>query len=259
MNKRSVMAPLNPKPPPEEVVAQEPKDLEDDIFDLPPAKNDAVADATEKLEAVRIEEHPVKNSPPSKPKGKGRDYSHLSKAREKSLETRRRKKEEKAKLDTDAQAYKERMEYERLCEKFNKQPVPKVVSKPVADQGRSQASAEPPPPVEQPVESYQHKGSANSEAYTGQSVIDYDRIVNGVTNSLTKNELYFKDLEAKIREDERKKGEEQMKLWQQDQHRKQRSQQAYGILSGNSRRNQVFDRTSALRNSYTARYKNNWY
>ncbi len=268
MNKRSVMAPLNPKPPPEEVKAEEQKDLEDDIFDLP--KNDAVADVAEKLDAVRIEEHPDKNPPAPKPKaesqtqksapsGRKRDYSHLTKAREKSLETRRRKKQEKEKLDTDAQAYKERMEYERLCEKFNKQPVPKVVSKPVADQGRSQASAEPPPPVEQPVESYQHKGSANSEAYTGQSVIDYDRIVNGVTNSLTKNELYFKELETKIREDERKKSAEQMKLWQQDQHRKQRSQQAYGILSGNSRRNQVFDRTSALRNSYTARYKNNWY
>lgn len=242
MNKRSVMAPLNPKPPPEEVVAEEPKDLEDDIFDLS-KKNDAVSDVAEKLDAVRVEEHPVKNSPPSKPKGK-RDYSHLTKAREKSLEARRRKKEEKAKLDTDAQAYKERMEYERLCEKFNKQPVPKVVSKP-----------EPPPPVEQVAPVYEHKGSAN----VNSSTIDYDRIVNGVTNSLTKSELYFKELETKIREDERKKGEEQMKLWQQDQHRKQRSQQAYGILSGNSRRNQVFDRTSALRNSYTARYKNNWY
>lgn len=252
MNKRNVMAPLNPKPPPEEVVPEEPKDLEDDIFDLP--KNDAVSDVAEKLDAVRIEEHPVKNTPAPKPKAK-RDYSHLTKAREKSLEARRRKKEEKAKLDTDAQAYKERMEYERLCEKFNKQPVPEVVSKPVADQGRSQASAEPPPPVEQVAPVYEHKGSAN----VNSSTIDYDRIVNGVTNSLTKNELYFKELETKIREDERKKGEEQMKLWQQDQHRKQRSQQAYGILSGNSRRNQVFDRTSALRNSYTARYKNNWY
>jgi len=256
------MAPLNPKPPPEEVVAEEPKDLEDDIFDLPPSdKRDAISDVAEKLETVRIEEHPVKNPPTSRvadtktapkqsqSKGKGRDYSHLTKAREKSLEARRRKKEEKAKLDTDAQAYKERMEYERLCEKFNKQPVPKVVERPVV------SKPEPPPPVEQVAPVYEHKGSAN----VNSSTIDYDRIVNGVTNSLTKNELYFKELETKIREDERKKGEEQMKLWQQDQHRKQRSQQAYGMLSGNSRRNQVFDRTSALRNSYTARYKNNWY
>ncbi len=236
------MAPLNPKPSPEEVAAEEPKDLEDDIFDLS-KKNDPVADVAEKLETVRIEEHPVKNPPASKPKAK-RDYSHLTKAREKSLEARRRKKEEKSKLDTDAQAYKERMEYERLCEKFNKQPVPKVVSKP-----------EPPPPVEQVAPVYEHKGSAN----VNSSTIDYDRIVSGVTNSLTKSELYFKELETKIREDERKKSAEKMKLWEQDQHRKQRSQQAYGMLSGNSRRNQVFDRTSALRNSYTARYKNNWY
>ncbi len=248
------MAPLNPKPSPEEVAAEEPKDLEDDIFDLS-KKNDPVADVTESVkqialgkqgrtaDAVRIEEPPIPNTPAPKPKAK-RDYSHLTKAREKSLEARRKKKEEKSKLDTDAQAYKERMEYERLCEKFNKQPVPKVVSKP-----------EPPPPVEQVAPVYEHKGSAN----VNSSTIDYDRIVSGVTNSLTKSELYFKELETKIREDERKKSAEKMKLWEQDQHRKQRSQQAYGMLSGNSRRNQVFDRTSALRNSYTARYKNNWY
>jgi len=248
MKKREVMRPLNPPPPePEEVVEQEPKDLEeDDIFDLP-KRNDPVADVTEKLETTTIEEPRVQNTPTNKPK---RDYSHLTKAREKSLETRRRKKEEKAKLDTDAQAYKERMEYERLCQKFGKQPVPQVVSKP-----------EPPPPVEQvrDPEPYQHKGSANSEAYTEKSVIDYDRIVNGVTQSLTKNEQYFREMEMKIREDERKKSTEQMRVWQQDQHRKQQTQQAYSILSGSHKRNQVFDRTKSLRDSYTARYKNNWY
>jgi len=252
------MAPLNPPPPPEEVVAQEPKELEEDIFALP-TKNDPVADITESVKEVRIEEPPITNTPTPKPKAK-RDYSHLTKAREKSLEARRRKKEEKAKLDTDAQAYKERMEYERLCQKFGKQPVPQVVSKP-----------EPPPPsrqtqsrlpsdaVEQPTEPYQHKGSANSEAYTGKSMIDYDRIVNGVTQSLTKNEQYFREMEMKIREDERKKSAEQMRVWERDQHRKRTTQQAYGILSGNSRRNQVFDRTKSLRDSYTQRYKNNWY
>lgn len=245
MKKRNVMAPLNPPPSPEEVMAQEPKDLEDDIFDLP-KKNDPVADVTESVKQVRIEEPPITNTPAPKPKAK-RDYSHLTKAREKSLEARRRKKEEKAKLDTDAQAYKERVEYERLCQKFGKQPVPQVVAKPE------------PPPVEQVADPYQHKGSANSEAYTSRSMIDYDRIVNGVTQSLTKNEQYFREMEMKIREDERKKSAEQMRVWQQDQHRKRTTQQAYGILSGNSRRNQVFDRTKNLRDTYTQRYKNNWY
>ena len=246
MKKRNVMAPLNPPPPEEEVVVEEPKDLEDDIFDLS-KKNDPVADVTESVKQVRIEEPPIPNTPAPKPKAK-RDYSHLTKAREKSLEARRRKKEEKAKLDTDAQAYKERMEYERLCQKFGKQPVPEVVAKP-----------EPPPPVEQVADPYQHKGSANSEAYTGKSMIDYDRIVNGVTQSLTKNEQYFREMEMKIREDERKKSAEQMRVWERDQHRKRTTQQAYGILSGNHKRNQVFDRTKNLRDTYTQRYKNNWY
>ena len=104
MKKREVMAPLKPPPPQEEVVEQEPKDLEDDIFDLP-KKNDPVTDVTESVKEVRIQEPsqqtqsrfpsgaPIQNTSAPKPKAK-RDYSHLTKAREKSLEARRRKKEQ---------------------------------------------------------------------------------------------------------------------------------------------------------------------
>ena len=239
MKKRQVMMNLEPPTTQNEEgsIEVEPADLDDkDIFSLP-KKDESVQEITNEMEKIDLETPTTKKT--------GRDYSHLTKAREKSLEARRKKKEEKEKLDVDAQAYKERMEYERLCKKFNKDPVPQRV-----------AEVRQPEPEPEP---YEHKGSANVEAYSAQSVIDYDRIVNGVTSSLSKNEKYFRDMEMKIREDERKKNADEMKKWQQDQHRKQQANNAMSLLSGGRRRNNVFDRTQSLRDSYTQRYKNNWY
>ena len=161
---------------------------------------------------------------------------------------------EKKKIDKDAQEYKERLEYEKLCKKYGKTPVPETVPPP-----------QPVGPVSASIEesAYKHKGSARVEADTRDNMYDYDRIINGVAEKFKKNEQYFRQLETDIRADERRKAEEsyktQMRKWEQDQHRRHQAEAAYGILSQGARKNQVFERTRNLRDSYTQRYKSGWY
>ncbi len=251
MKKREVMKPLPPKVEKVEETPVPKADLDDkEIFELPPPKVEKEPPLPPVEEVPPIEEVPS-TSEKVKPK---RDYSHLTAARAKSIEARRKKAEDKKKLDKDAQEYKERLEYEKLCKKYGKTPVPENL---------------PPPPsvgtVSTSIEetSYKHKGSARVEADTRDSMYDYDKIINGVAGKLQKNEQYFKQLETDIRADERRKTEDtyktQMRKWEQDQHRKHQADQAYGILSGSARKNQVFERTRNIRDTYTQRYKQGWY
>ena len=95
------------------------------------------------------------------------------------------------------------------------------------------------------------------------SMIDYDRLIGGVADRLSQQNSYFTQLEKDIRADERKKAEatyqEQLRAWEKQQHRQYQREQAYGAMSQNYKRNQVFDRSAKLRDTYTQRYKNNWY
>ena len=186
---------------------------------------------------------------------KTRDYSHLQKAREKSLESRRKKAKEKEQLDQDVVAYKEKLEYERLCKKYGKTPIPD--NKPVSV----------PQPAPQPVVREQPAPkttpSVRPEYDTTDRGIDYDRLIGGVAERLQKQNAYFTQVEADIRADERKKADKdyqaQLRTWEQQQHNQRRRQDTLGALSQSHRRNQVFDRSSKLLQSYTQRYKDNWY
>ena len=104
---------------------------------------------------------------------------------------------------------------------------------------------------------YRAKGSS-------QFSVDYDRIINGVRDTFLRDQEFMSQYEEDIRQDEKRKADatykEQMKKWEQDQHRRKQAQSnAYGALSGRARSNNVFERTKGLQQRYTERYKNGWY
>ena len=274
------MAPIKKAPPPQEMEKQR-RDLDDqEIFALP--KNERPPTTQSEVPSTKTDQEALQETPvlpesgqpdiqdkPVKQK-KQRDYSHLQKAREKSLEARRRKAQEKKQLQSDVDAYKEKLEFERLSKKFNKTsitenevpatPAPqrKVVPQPPADEIPYQA---PPEKKAQPVP--QSVASVNPRHDMSGSMIDYDRLIGGVADRLSQQNSYFTQLEKDIRADERKKAEatyqEQLRAWEKQQHRQYQREQAYGAMSQNYKRNQVFDRSAKLRDTYTQRYKNNWY
>ena len=237
MKTRNILQPVKSQPPPTaEPVEELTKDLDDaQIFDLPPVKQ-------EKPPVEMVNEPP----PPETPKPK-KKYAHLEEARKKSLESRRRKAQEKKQLMSEVDEYKEKLEFERLAKKYNK----------------SQPAPAPEPVIEREVPVQKSVASTKPEHDMSGSMIDYDRLIGGVADRLTKQNEYFSQLERDIRADERKRAEatyqEQLKSWEQQQHRQYRREQAYNALSSSHRRNTVFDRTAKLRESYTQRYKDNWY
>ena len=267
---------------PTEIPQPERRDLDDkEIFALP--KNEPAQKVQRQSEQTHQEvlpetsdtpqiQEPTIQDKPVKQK-KQRDYSHLQKAREKSLEARRRKAEEKKQLQSDVDAYKEKLEFERLSKKFNKTSITDN-QVPMTPQPQRKA-----PPdrqvVEQKIENYQvpeqkktqpvpaNVASVNPQHDMSGSLIDYDRLIGGVADRLSQQNQYFSQLERDIRADERKKAEatyqEQLKSWEKQQHRQYQREQAYGAMSQSYKRNQVFDRSAKLRDTYTQRYKNNWY
>ena len=88
-------------------------------------------------------------------------------------------------------------------------------------------------------------------------MIDYDRLIGGVADRMSRQNSQYAQLEKDIRADERKKADATYK--EQMQSIQRRQSQAYGALSTGYKQNQVFDRSSKLRETYTQRYKNNWY
>tara|TARA_R110002153_G_scaffold204749_1_gene357539 strand:- start:560 stop:1417 length:858 start_codon:yes stop_codon:yes gene_type:complete len=283
MNKRTVLAPVK-KPVektiiPEDTPVSEPRDFDDkDIFALPKnatssskSKNQSYEEnqtsdgagngTTESPDTLPTEHQMSAETKQSTVKNKKRDYSHLTKAREKSLEARRKKAQEKDKMQVEIDAYKEKLEFERLTKKFSVAQVDPGVRVTAAAQPEMQYE----PPIEkktQPVP--KSVASVNPHHDMSGSMFDYDRLIGGVADRLSQQNDYYAQLESDIRADERKKAEttyqEQLKSWEKQQHRHhQREQQAYGALSQTHRRNNVFDRSAKLRETYTERYKNNWY
>ena len=260
MNKRSVLAPVKKSVPEAETPAPVQRDLDDkEIFALPEHQKAPIPETIPEDTPIQT---PAPDTPPTKQK-KTRDYSHLTKAREKSLEARRKKAEEKNRLQSEVDAYKEKLEFERLSKKFNKSSITQN-EVPTAPPAKPTPKVEYEPPIEkktQPVP--QSVASVNPHHDMSGSMIDYDRLIGGVADRLSQQNSYYTQLENDIRMDERKKAEatyqEQLKAWEKQQHRQHQREQAYGAMSSNYRRNQVFDRSSKLRDTYTQRYKNNWY
>lgn len=272
-SRRNIMAPVKKaveQPQPVPVQAPE-REMNEEIFELP--KNEGSTKSKSKRQSKKayqedvspeIPETIVEDREPDLPSQtpqavkKKRDYSHLAKAREKSLEARRKKKAEKESLMSDVDAYKEKLEYERLLKKYGKMEI-----------SPSQAKAPPPQPQYEPPPQKradpvpQRAVSVRPEVDMSNSVIDYDRLIGGVAERLSKQNDYYAQVEKDIRADERKKADkhyqEQLKSWEQQQHRQHQREQSYNVLSGSYRRNQVFDRTKKLRDAYTERYKNGWY
>lgn len=267
MNKRSVLAPVK-KPVVEATPLEvQRRDLDDkEIFALP--KNDtsakkskvksneedqtAVDDAEDNI--PEIQEPPISDTPDVKEK-KAKRYAHLEKARQRSLEARRKKAEEKSRLQSDVDAYKEKLEFERLSKKFSALKAPEPAPAPVAQYE---------PPVEkQTAPVAKSMASVNPSHDMSSSMIDYDKLIGGVAERLQSQNSYYAQLESDIRADERKKAEatynEQLKSWEGQQHRQHQREQAYSAISSHHKRNNVFDRSARLRDTYTQRYKNNWY
>lgn len=279
MNKRSVLAPVKKPVEQAEIPQPERRDLDDkEIFALPknePTPSSQVKGIKENKEVLpqtasntEIQE-PIIQTQPVKQK-KQRDYSHLQKAREKSLEARRRKAEEKKQLQSDVDAYKEKLEFERLSKKYGKTSISQN-EVPMTPEPQRKVAPQPEQKVENYVVPEQKKpqpvpsnvASVNPHHDMSGSIIDYDRLIGGVADRLSQQNSYFTQLEKDIRADERKKAEatyqEQLKSWEKQQHRQYQREQAYGAMSQSYKRNQVFDRSAKLRDMYTQRYKNNWY
>lgn len=270
-SRRNIMAPVKkaveqPLPTPAPV---EQREMSEDIFELPkndPPRSKSKKQSTKKnQEDVSIPETIVEDRGPDLPSQtptevkKKRDYSHLAKAREKSLEARRKKKAEKESMMSEVDAYKEKLEYERLLKKYGNMNV----SAPPKPQAPAQPTQYEPPPQKRADPVPDRAVSVRPEVDMASSVIDYDRLIGGVADRLSKQNDYYAQVEKDIREDERKKAgahyQEQLKSWEKQQHRQYQREQSYSALSGSYRRNQVFDRTKKLRDAYTERYKNGWY
>ncbi len=279
MKKRQILAPVpptEPPPPAEKKVEVESKSINDaDVFELPPMKKEEPPVEKQKEPAVVIEEPVAPPTPAPKKKRSAAQYAHLAKAREKSIASRRQKKEERQKWETEYGNTKERYMYEQLREKYERSsPQTGVVAPPPAP-----APIEPKPPSPAPSSSmlsesrptfapdtsgppsqndpYRAKGSS-------QFNVDYDRIINGVRDTFLRDQEFLAQYEEDIRRDEKHKADntykEQMKKWEQDQHRRQQAQSnAYGSLSGRARTNNVFERTKGLQQRYTEKYRNGWY
>jgi hypothetical protein len=257
MQKRSVMQKIKkpeikPTPPPEER-----KDLDDkDIFTLPKSKSKN--EPIEKSEDISVEQDPkdlyqgesVQDTEEVVKPVKKNNRPHLEKARQKSLQVRRQKAEERKLIQGDVTAYKERLEFERLSKKY---------SKPAVEEEKFYQ----PPPEKRTSPIPQTVASVNPNHNMSHSMIDYEKLINGVSEKLKLQNDHYAQLEQDIRNDERKRAEatyqDQMKAWEQKQRTDYRKDQAYGALSSSYRRNQVFDRSKKLRETYTERYKNNWY
>jgi hypothetical protein len=257
MKKRSVMQPvkkaeIKPTPPPEER-----KDLDDkDIFTLPKSKSkneppkkiedkSLEQDSKDLYERENLQDTEEAPAPPVKKNNR----PHLQAARARSLEVRRQKAQERKLINSEANAYRDKLEFERLSKKFSKVA---VEEKPYI-----------PPPQKQTTPTPQTVASVNPNYNMSETMIDYNKLINGVSEKLKLQNDHYAQLEQDIRNDERKRAEatyqDQMKAWEQKQRTDYRKDQAYGALSSSYRRNQVFDRSRKLRETYTERYKNNWY
>lgn len=211
------------------------KDIEE-IFELPPNKEEKIEDPSghevkieEKI--LDIEEIPKKLTK----KGKPRNTEHLKRAREKSLEVRRRKRLEKLKEKEEADRYIETLKFEKMKKKFERSDIKSDTV-------------------------YETQASSMNVNNTN-TLLDYDRIINGVAErmKISNNDNYFTGMQMQIREEERKKIEKEYEERDKERKKKNRRDMAINSLSSNARRNNVFERTKSLRNSYTERYKNNWY
>lgn len=254
MKKRQLLADV-PKiePPTEPEPIEKVKEIEESqVFNKPKKGKELEIKNLENMEEV-IEEEPLKE-PVKEPK---KPYSHLAEARAKSLETRRKKAEERKAIDKAAHEYKEKLIYERLKAKYEKKiekEKEKLEKKSKAKAGIHQEQPAPPPQVEE--EPIIRPPSVVNDTV---STIDYDRIVNSLAEKMTPNQQYLKDLEDRIRKDERSKHDNEMKKWQHDQHRRQQREQSIGLMAPRYNSNPVFNRSNQIRQGYQNRYNPNWY
>lgn len=256
MKRRQILQ--NVKPTKTEVPAEERVVEEDNVFNTekPPVPDEEPVSTEPPAPAEPKDFTPV-DLPPSKKDAKAERYAHLAKARQKSIETRRRKAKEREMLESEVSEYREKLEWERLKSKYGKPEAPKAPKEEPAP------APAPEPKVSSQAEPYPYQGSAIPEADMSRLTLDYDRLIGGVADRLAQQNSYLSQIEADIREDERRKAEasykEQMKKWEQDQHRKYTHDRVYSALSTSHRKNQVFNRTQDLRQQYSERYKNGWY
>ena len=174
-------------------------------------------------------------------------------------------------MDQDVVAYKEQLEFERLSKKFSKTsiapaPVPYVPpperrpasrTPSIGETQRTEPVARPSASRTPSIGGTQAVASVNPQHDTSRNMIDYDRLIGGVADRMSRQNSQYAQLEKDIRADERKKADATYK--EQMQSIQRRQSQAYGALSTGYKQNQVFDRSSKLRETYTQRYKNNWY
>ena len=190
-------------------------------------------------------------------------YAYLAEARKKSLEVRRKRAAEKKARKYNSE---ERILYEQLKAKYGDVVVqekvvatpPPVVKEVPANYPLSQKKETPPVPQQDPMKQFEPPRAMSATQDT-PSVFDYDRIVNALSEKMTSNQQYLRDLEQKIREDERKKSAAELEKFKYDQHRKAQAEIGRGLLSRNTRTNRVYRQTSDLRQRMADRYKNNWY
>jgi glutamate synthase domain-containing protein 2 len=199
-------------------------------------------------EPVIQEEQPVEPV-----KTKKAPYSHLAEARAKSLETRRKRAQEKKAIDQAAQEYKEKLIYEKLKAKYEKK-LEKEREK--EEKKRESKKALHSQPVQTPTEPEEPILRQPSVVNDSTSTIDYDKLVSMMSEKMAPSQSYLRDLEDRIRKDERSKHESEMVKWQHDQHRRQQREQSLGIMSPRSS-NPVFQRSNQIRGSYS-RYNPNW-
>lgn len=278
MKRRQILAPTPPAPPTQPPQPEQEKDINPDIDDADVFELPAMKEEEPPVEPQPVIEEPVAapTPDPKKKKRSAAQYAHLAKAREKSIASRKKKKEERAVWEEQNGSAADRWKYEQLRKKFG-------------DTSPQSGPAVPPPPqtpIEKPPPSVQPSLSMPSESRptsmggmygapsqandpyrskgSSQFNVDYDRIINGVKDTFLKDQEFLAQYEEDIRNDEKKRADatykEQMAKWQNDQHRRQQAQNnVYGALSGRSRTNNVFERTRGLQRAATEKYRNGWY
>ena len=241
MNKRTILKNI-PKQEVQEEVEEpeqeiEPEFNEEEVFRLPDKKEEITPE-------IEIE----------KPKKKRGNYNYdaLAKGREIARLNKLKKTKERLELAEKEKEMKEQLQYQRLQEKYGKikqkeikpvepEPEPEIISEPT--------SIPTEPIVNQRQQPYKHVDSIASNSL--QTVVDYDRIINGLAERMERKHLSDREVQQKMATEHIKERD----LYK-DKYNSLQRQETINVLT---RRNPVFERTNNLRANYTSRFNRGWY
>jgi hypothetical protein len=267
MQKRKIMIPLKETPPP---VVEEEKPLETQGIDeekiFKPKKKKDPKNASLEIQQVAndkvdvAEPEPSEESeedlpppPPTEVRRKHKPASeerkaHLARCREKSLETRRRKKQERELMLSRAQQIVEERDLEIKKKK----------------QYMNERVVEQPPPMPQPVlpqvraepEPRQMAESISAVMDTRTQQINYDELSEKIYSKF-KSDQQLSQMQQDIRREEQLKAqssyEGMLKKFEEDQHRKYQRDMSYKMMAGKP--NSVFMRSAAMQDRIRNRFK----